>query len=858
MAENIQDNVIAWLKKQKGWQTELAYRILDHNIDDSDIDTIVEMVKAQSEFVDKQFPIVMAGLGGTHNSLRLCEIGNIKNIEGLAPRKPLGFENGTNLFVVYGANGSGKSSYTKIIKRLCGAPHAAELKSNVFNSDSSPGECTVSFISNGEAKMIQWKSSDVAIPQLSSIDVFDSDIARIYLQDANTSTYTPMIITLFDELARCYGLVSQRLQDERNALASKLPIIPSEYAATAVAKTYKSLSKDCVEESLSAILVFSKDDSEQLDLLKTRLSETNPARKAAEIRTHKKSVLKIADDLEKAFEKVNEASQKQFYCLQSIASAKRAVATEAAAVLERQSVLPSIGSPVWKKLWEAAKKYSEEEAYKTHSFPYLGDEARCVLCHQKLDEPAKDRFKSFLNYIGGAIEQEATQAENSVKVIFDNLPIIPLKEEIEISVSAADLPSEWIPKLEGSWAIIDSLKQHFLNHDSAGFSQDCANEGQQDMNGNIQTIITQLKEIANTYEQQAVIYDADAKSFDWQQAQSKAHELSAKKWCSEQKAAILEEITRLQKIATYDTWISQCRTNAVTSKAGEVANAVITESYLRRFNSELKKLHAGKLKVSIASYNTKGVVKHSLTLKGITSSITPYSILSEGEGRIVSLAAFLADVTANDNASPFIFDDPISSLDQEFEESVVERLVELSQTRQVIVFTHRLSVLGMLNEKSDKTEIITIRTEPWGPGEIGNTPLFAKKTAGALRALKSEYLARAKKAYQDGYDAYYPLGKQLCSDLRILVERSVEMDLLSDVVQRYRRAVNTLGKIQNLTRIQKADCDLIDDFMTRYSCFEHSQSTETPLEIPPPDEIEKDIDKLLAWQQEFSKRQPKD
>lgn len=222
----------------------------------------------------------------------------------------------------------------------------------------------------------------------------------------------------------------------------------------------------------------------------------------------------------------------------------------------------------------------------------------------------------------------------------------------------------------------------------------------------------------------------------------------------------------------------------------------------------------------------------------------------------MSLAAFLADVTANDSASPFIFDDPICSLDQEFEESVVERLVELSKTRQVIVFTHRLSVLGMLNDKSDAIQIIGTHTEPWGAGEIGNTPLFAKNTAKALKALKNDYLSRAKNAYQRGYEEYYPIAKQLCSDLRILVERSVELDLLADVVQRYRRAVNTLGKIQNLTRIKKEDCDLIDDFMTRYSRFEHSQSMEAPVMIPSPDEIEKDIDNLIVWQQEFSKRTP--
>ena len=516
--------------------------------------------------------------------------------------------------------------------------------------------------------------------------------------------------------------------------------------------------------------------------------------------------------------------------------------------------MPSIGSPVWKALWEAARRYSEDEAYKGRAFPYTGDDARCVLCHQKLDVSAKGRFKAFSDYIGGTLENEAVKAEKCLTDVIDNLPDIPTKENIELIVSAAHLDIEWVAKLQACWAMIAGFKKVFLPHNVSedGLDNDSGNE--QRAADKLQTVISELKRIANDYEKQAIIYDTDTNKFDRQKAQLELNELLARKWCLEQKAAILDEIVRLRKVALYDAWISQCRTNAVTAKAGEIANAVITTEYLRRFNSELKRLHAGKLKVTIVSSNNKGVVRHSLKLQGTTRSVSADSVLSDGECRIVSLAAFLADVTANDSASPFIFDDPICSLDQEFEESVIERLVELSKTRQVIVFTHRLSVLGMLSEKSDDIQIIGTRTEPWGAGEIGNTPLFAKRPEKALKSLRDEYLSQARKAYQNGYEAYYPFGKQVCSDLRILVERIVEKDLLADVVQRYRRAINTMNKVQNLTRIQKGDCDLIDDFMTKYSCFEHSQSIETPIEIPPPDEIEKDINKLLAWQQEFSKR----
>ena len=66
------------------------------------------------------------------------------------------------------------------------------------------------------------------------------------------------------------------------------------------------------------------------------------------------------------------------------------------------------------------------------------------------------------------------------------------------------------------------------------------------------------------------------------------------------------------------------------------------------------------------------------------------------------LQFFLADVQGRPNNTPFIFDDPISSLDQDFEEATVNRLIKLCETRQVIVFTHRLSMLALLEEAIKK------------------------------------------------------------------------------------------------------------------------------------------------------------
>jgi hypothetical protein len=251
----------------------------------------------------------------------------------------------------------------------------------------------------------------------------------------------------------------------------------------------------------------------------------------------------------------------------------------------------------------------------------------------------------------------------------------------------------------------------------------------------------------------------------------------------------------------------------------------------------------------------KGKVLHRLQLKGVTGKQTLDKVLSDGERRVVALAAFLADLTEKPNNAPFIFDDPISSLDQTWEERTIDRLVKLTDTRQVIVFTHRLSFLGLIGEKYDDMTCVHIRQEPWGSGETGDVPLYGKKPEAALKDLVNARVPQARNALEkNGTDAYYPLGKSICSDFRILLERIVELVLLADVVQRHRRAVNTVGKIQNLAKITPTDCARIEQLMTKYSSYEHSQSNEAPVALPEPDELKTDIDLLIAWHNEFTKR----
>jgi len=268
---------------------------------------------------------------------------------------------------------------------------------------------------------------------------------------------------------------------------------------------------------------------------------------------------------------------------------------------------------------------------------------------------------------------------------------------------------------------------------------------------------------------------------------------------------------------------------------------------------------ASRIKVRLSKKRVdRGRVLHELRLEQAQSGV-PREVLSEGEHRIVSLAAFLADVTGKLHPAPFVFDDPISSLDQSFEEAVVQRLVRLAADRQVIVFTHRISLLVLLQDYGKKEErdpkVTCVRSEAWGTGEPGDTPLFAKKPEKALNTLLNDSLAKARNTlHKEGQSSYSLLAKAICSDFRIVLERMIEADLLADVVQRFRRAITTQGKLEKLPKITPEDCRLFDELMTKYSRYEHSQPNEAPVVLPDPEELKADLESLRDWRTSFIAR----
>ena len=123
-------------------------------------------------------------------SLYLNSISEISGIDNLQPRKPLSFA-GTGITAVYGKNGSGKSGYVRILKKVSGKSELS-LRPNVYSSEP-PEKRSVKMVYTTNEKQTEkdWNPDGAPLTDLATIDIFDSEIGRAYITQEMTARYSP-------------------------------------------------------------------------------------------------------------------------------------------------------------------------------------------------------------------------------------------------------------------------------------------------------------------------------------------------------------------------------------------------------------------------------------------------------------------------------------------------------------------------------------------------------------------------------------------------------------------------------------------------------------------------------------------
>ena len=844
----------AWLNDRSDWLRRAASEFLAmrRHPNQEEIAALADhcLAEAKQELNEKSAPLEDGAIEAvpTGPEIRLKSVSQIKGVNALRADAVLNLDQG-NLTVIYGTNGSGKTGYARLIKEICGSKTKDDrLYGNVFDGDNTPPEAAVVLaIDAKDQPPQQWKLATGPIRNLvSTVQVFDTTAATLFTDKSNAATHEPRAMRFLSGLITISDGVAAELRRRRDLAVSKLPALPPEHANTPAAQFFAQASQAKPDE-VNEACALPKNIDEEIVELEGALAAEDPAGKIAALSASLQRNTDIRTTCEELAKGLADEAIRTVVAARKDAITKRSAATAFAKELFEGVPLAGVGEAVWRELWNQAKSYSEEVAYVGRDYPVLGDQARCVLCQQELGDEAKGRMRSFSEYLEGALETTAKAAEQLLADVVADFVKAPDATFWPLVEAATGLTDDALKPLQ------DVLSARF---GAAGKSDDPVGLPPLDFSRLLEALNNEDVRLKRERESLIAVAGAQGRA----EKTSRLGVLKAHKWLASIRPALLEECERQASLKSLDHAVALTVTNALTKKVGDVASDFLVGGYVERFNAELGRLGGSQVRVKLNTKSEgKGRFSFSLDLKDAKTKVAPRLVLSEGEQRAVALASFLADVTGAARAAPVIFDDPISSLDQDFEEAVATRLVALSQTRQVIVFTHRLSMMTLLQAAASKmvefgqqvsVAVQVIARAVDGTGVPAEFDIFSQKPKAGLNNLLQGISSLGK--VPANVEPFARAG--LCSTFRLFLEKIVEYHLCADVIARYRRDVQTKNKIAKLALVTPEDCQLIDEMMSKYSGFVHSQAQEAPAKVPEAAVLQEDVTRVKNWLEGFDQR----
>lgn len=661
-------DLATWFSGRSAWLQDAARRLFQNGeITAADLIELETLCKREAGIEVHDHPeltsvaVTAAALRITSTGipLRLESLADVNGINALAPRNPLEFRS-HHLTVIYGSNGAGKSGYIRVLKHICGGRGLRTLHRNVFRQPDGNQSLTVNYTHGGTTKCLSWTPSLGVQDDLRAVSLFDNDCANVYINDENEVAYEPPLLSYFRRLVEVCEDLNLKLKQGIAAKVSSKPKLPDEHATSVGARWYAGLSHNTTDAAVDQHCSWTPALEAELTSLVQRFTEPNPAEKAKALRKTKGHIHSLLTLLQTIETSTNDNAQSALLQARTIASEKRRVADEDARKVFENAPLQGIASESWRLLWETARQFSETHAYPDRSFPYVDNDARCVLCQQPLaTTDAGDRLSNFEEFVKGTLASEATKAEDLYTTLLQNVPAIPSDVELDSLLDLAAITDDTLTKTIRDYVTQLGLRrEEFLKAAVPGDLKPLAPN----------TAVSSLTDMETALETAAVTYDRDATTDNKKELADKIRALRCQKWLSEQKAAIHTEIARLREVALLEKAQRSTNTKPLSDKKAALAVQLITDAFVKRFEQELARLGGGRLNVTIENTRTtKGQVWHRVVLKGVQTPLAMSEVLSDGELRVVSIAAFLADVAVNQDSTPFIFDDPISSLDQDYE-----------------------------------------------------------------------------------------------------------------------------------------------------------------------------------------------
>lgn len=777
----LHDKIRVWAETRAYWEQRALFGII--NGDAVPNDQLVELLLDDHGLTTPapERPVV-SFLGSdettaTAAATRLLEVKDVRNVNALVDDQRVSFSEG--LTVIFGANGSGKSGYARLLRAGAFSRGPREILRDVTAPEREDMPQTASFVvsRSGNEASIQFVVGQQDLP-LGNSYVFDAESAVVHLTRPNELTVAPAGLSCLTRLAATTDDVRNLLQvriNQASGAASFAEFLPGE---SATRKRILALSADTDVEALRLLACISPEEEQRADEMKSeiaRLRATDVATRLGVIDDEKKAITDLRASIERTTLLLGDDVVRQ------IAEARANVAslTEHARALSIQHFerphFTATGTREWRGFMEAARDLARVEG---DNYPHFGD--HCLLCDQVLSDEAFDRIRRLWDFLASAIQQQldaATaalkralqEAERASTMFWSPATTVYQRVAARIPELAAGISAYLARAIERQRALL-------AERDVLPF-------------GEVPDLTTLLAAI----EQERRSVEETNPSERITQLETALRELDHRRTLGAHLPKITEYVGRL--LWARDAAKIPISTHNVTRVYNDLFTEFVTDRYVQVFAENLEQL-GRPVRVRVDTHGQKGRTVKELVLEGTGEHARQFSldrVLSDGEKRAVALADFLTEVALDEHSDAIILDDPVTSLDFEWKEVIAARLVREAARRQVIVFTHDLHFLYLLTNAANADAVPS--TTHWVKrGDNDGRPghVFLENSPAVERDYRSATVARqmydrAKEAPPAEQEMILKHG---FGALRTSYEALVIFEIFNEVVRRFEERIS--------------------------------------------------------------------
>lgn len=740
--------------------------------------------------------------GSFKKDLQFTRLEEVNGVNALKENQTIEF--GPNLTIIYGSNGSGKSGYVRMLKKVFYSKAPEEIIKNIYlDSGHKSVSATFNFKSDGKDISHKYPNKSTS-PEFDQFSVFDGKSILKHLDQRNEFEFRPSGLKFFAEFTEAIKRVELKLNTEMANKYSSNEFPTLFDGDSEIKKIIENLSGSTNIPNLKKYFPLSEDDLTEKKRIEKKyddllLSSKGKEKEIRTLETIKKLILSNKETIETLNEFFNSDRLKIINSAISDCLIKESIARKEGIESLRSTTIKEIGSDEWKTFIESAEKFALQQKDKETVYPESGD--FCIFCHQPLSHAAQYRILNYWSFLKSKAEQNAKGAQDrlsKIKSEYEKLNFDQFPKDNSLTIWLSEKHPKLIPIINESLTRQKQLSESIIADISAKIPDNRAEIIISTVGHDI--IIKDIEESTKL--------PNDNKIF------TELKRLLTEKNLLAHRAKLELHFTKIENYIKNHLWIStvnkfgwQALKLQITTTEKRLSNIYFNKEYIDTFNEECKELH-GEFGISIDAKSSEAKSNRQLLIKGNF----PSSILSEGEQKVIAISDFLAEMKLSEINRGIIFDDPVNSLDENRKSDIAERLVKESQKKQVIIFTHDLvfvsSLMSSCDNSSTPIECHWIEKTDNIPGTVWlrNTPSFEKAYKKSGKAL--DYYNEAKSL---GPEKREDKIKNGFAALRTSYESLVIFDLFNGVVQRFneRVSIDSLSDVFIDTTIKN---ELIDSF----------------------------------------------